>query len=449
MRYLALTLIIIAGLVLRVDHAWQGAAENLPDSAAYERIARGLHERSEFEQVGPGTPAHPQPASNYSPGLPLLAGGIFEVAGDDVRLVRLLLALIGTLAVPLTYLIAVRLCPFPPESVWPAAAGLTAAAICAFYPTLISYSEMLLTEPLAGTLIAGGVLAMLRARDQERMAAWLGVGLLLGMATMVRPEYLLVFGLVAATLIVVEHRGGVGHAVAPVAVMLLGLCLVIAPWTIRNVAEYGRLVPLSTGGGQTLYSGSYLPSGGNPTKVLPDLLERQPAIRAEIEKQNLLSGEGPESVTPERAFALVAARTLPRLNADEALSRLGQERYKNELRENPAGLAAFLGHKVLRIWWRGRSDLMQHFAGPLAHRLIIVAALAGLALLAFRKRPEFWILATVLVSVTLIGTILVATPRRALVLWPLISALAGIGMAGALALARGWLQRRSNPGAIA
>ncbi|MDQ2700785.1 MAG: hypothetical protein M3Y23_05590, partial [Actinomycetota bacterium] len=72
MRTIILMLIIAAGLALRVDAAWQGPVENLPDSAAYERIARGIHEDGEFEQAGPGTPAHPQPASNYSPGLPLL-----------------------------------------------------------------------------------------------------------------------------------------------------------------------------------------------------------------------------------------------------------------------------------------------------------------------------------------------------------------------------------------
>lgn len=450
MRYLTLTLIILAGLGLRVDYAWQGPAENPPDSAAYERIARGLHERGEFEQVGTGTPAHPQLASNYSPGLPLFAGAVFEVTGgDNVRLVRLLLALIAALAIPIVYLLAVRLFPLPPDSCWSAGAGLAAASICAFYPTLISYSGMLLTEPLAGTLIAGGLLLILNARDQERLMPWMGAGLLLGLATMVRPEYLLVFSVLALTLVLIDHRGGFRKAVVPVAVMLVGLCVVIAPWTVRNLAEFGRLVPLSTGGGQTLYSGSYVPSGGNPTRVMPDLLERNPGIDAQIERQNRASGEDPESVTPERVFALLAARDLPHLETDEALSRLGRERYEEEFRQDPAGLMLYLGHKTLRIWWRGRSDLMQHFAGPAVHRLIVLAALAGLLSLAFRRRPEFWILASILLTLTAIGTILVATPRRALVLWPLVSVLAGIGFSLAAALARGWLQRRKHPIAIA
>ncbi|HTU14886.1 MAG TPA: glycosyltransferase family 39 protein [Solirubrobacterales bacterium] len=442
MRLIALLLIVLAGLALRMDHAWQGPDENLPDSAAYERIARGLHEDGAFEQVGPGTPAHPQPASNYSPGLPFFAGGVFELTGsDDVRLVRILLALISTLAIPLCFLIGRRL--------GGDAAGLIAAAAVAFYPTLITYSGMLLTEPLAGTLIAGAVLAILKARDQRRLLPWAGAGLLLGLTTMVRPEYLWVSFLLALALVAIEIRGGFGHAIRPVAVMLLALGVVIAPWTIRNAIEYERLVPLSTGGGQTLYSGSYLPSGGNPTKVMPDLLRDNPVLLAEIERQNVRSGEGPESITPERVFGLLAAQQLPHMDTDAALARLGRERYMAALRNDPAGLASYFWRKALRIWWRGRAGFMQSDTGRMIHWLIIVSAITGLALLAVRRRPEFWIFGSIVLAATMIGVVLVASPRRALALWPLVAVLAGFGIRTAAELVRLELQRRKRPVAIA
>jgi len=442
LRLIALSLIVLAGLALRVDHAWQGPEENLPDSAAYERIARGLHQEGRFEQVGPGTPAHPQPASNYSPGLPLLTGGLFELTGsENVRWARLLLALISTLAIPLVFLIGRRL--------GGATGGLIAAGIVAFYPTLITYSEMLLTEPLAGTLIAGAVLAILRARDQARLGPWFGAGLLLGLATMVRPEYLLVSLVLAFVLVVLEIRGGTGFALRPVLTMLLALGLVIAPWTIRNALEYERLVPLSTGGGQTLYSGSYVPSGGNPTKVMPDLLRDEPGLLATIEAENEVSGEGPESITPERVFTLLAARRYPGLDTDAALSRMGRERYWHELRTDPAGLAAYFWRKTLRIWWRGRAGFMQSVPGRLIHWAIVVAAIVGLISLATRRRPEFWIFAAFVVAATVIGVLLVASPRRALVLFPLIAVLAGLGFRTAASLAAAHLQRRRRPVAIA
>ncbi|MGK2956153.1 MAG: glycosyltransferase family 39 protein [Solirubrobacterales bacterium] len=438
----ALILICLAGLVLRVDHAWQGSGENLPDSAAYERIASGLHEEGKFEQVGPGTPVHSQPASNYSPGLPLLAGGVFELFGtNDVRLVRLLLALIGAAAIPITFLIGRRLAGTD--------AGLIGAAAIAFYPTLITDSGMLLTESLAGTLIAGGALAILRARDQTRLLPWLLPGILLGLATMVRPEYLIIIGFLAVVLVLIEIRGGIGHAVRPVAMMALALIVVIAPWTVRNAVEYERVVPLSTGGGQTLFVGSYAPSNGNPTKVMPDLLAQNPVLKAEIDRQNRLSGEGPGSITPERVFTLLASQKLPHMETDAALSRLGQERYIDEFSQDPLALTGYLARKTLRIWWRGRSGAMEEFPGRLIHWVIVTASLIGLASLLVRRRPEFWIFAAILIAATVIGTILVASPRRALVLWPLVSVLAGVGAINAVALARSSLQRRQSPVAIA
>jgi 4-amino-4-deoxy-L-arabinose transferase-like glycosyltransferase len=438
LRLIALSLIVLAGLALRVDHAWQGPAENLPDSAAYERIARGLHEDGSFEQAGPGTPAHPQPASNYSPGLPLLAAAVFEVTGDDhVRLVRLLLALVSTLAIPLAFLIGRRL--------GGDTAGLAGAAIVAFYPTLVVYSEMLLTEPLAGTLVAGGVLAVLRARDGTGLAPWFGAGVLFGLAAMVRPEYLLVSLVVALALMAIEIRGGVGHALRPVSVMLLALVLVVAPWTARNTADHGRFVPLSTGGGQTVFSGSYVPSGGNPTKVMPAVLERNPDLLQHLRRQNAASGEGPESITPERVFTLLAAERHPGLATDAALARMGRERYLAELRSDPAGLMSYFWRKTLRIWWRAGPGLLKSGAGRAIQWAIVLAAIFGLASLLARRRPEFWVLAAMIVCVTLIGVLLVATPRRALVLVPVVSALAGVGLATAGAVAAGRLQRRRGP----
>jgi len=442
LRLIILILICVAGLGLRADQAWQGAGENLDDSAAYERIARGLHEEGAFRQVGPGTPAHPQPASNYSPGLPLFAGGVFELAGDDdVRLVRILLALISALAIPVVFLIGRRLAG--------PAAGLVGAAVIAFYPPLIANAGMLLTEPLAGTLLAGGVLAILKARDTGGLGTWLLAGLLLGLATMVRPEYLIICFCLALVLVLIEMRGGFRHSVIPVSVMLLALLIVIAPWTIRNVHEYGRVVPLSTGGGQTLFVGSYFPSHGNPTRVMPDLLEQNPVLKAEIERQNAVSGEGPESVTPERVLNLLAFQKLPRMNRDAALARLGRERYLGELTRDPFGLTTYLFRKTLRIWWRGQSGWIESPPGQVVHRAIVIFALAGLFMLAVRRRPEFWIFAVIALVATVLGTILVASPRRALVLWPLVSVLAGVGLTGAVTLARDALDNRRRPVAIA
>ena len=147
----ALIAILLLGLGLRVDYAWEGRAPVF-DAVAYARIAANLDEGNGFTAGSQAT----QPSSNYSPGLPLFAAGLYEVSGGvHERLARVVLALIGTLSVLFAYLIGRRL--------WGPAAGLIGARAVAIYPALLEYQGMLMTEPLAAALLSGAVLAMLWA----------------------------------------------------------------------------------------------------------------------------------------------------------------------------------------------------------------------------------------------------------------------------------------------
>ncbi len=100
----ALVAILLLGLGLRVGEAWDGRAP-VYDAAAYAAIAANLDEGNGFT-VGTGAT---QPSSNYSPGLPLLAAGIYKLSGGGERLARVILALIGSLSVLFAYLIGRRL----------------------------------------------------------------------------------------------------------------------------------------------------------------------------------------------------------------------------------------------------------------------------------------------------------------------------------------------------
>jgi len=424
-RLTVLILIVLAGLGLRLDAAWTGSANNLPDSAAYERIARGLEQRGEFQQAGPGTLERTQQASNYSPGLPLLVGGIFAVTGnDDARTARLALALIAAMAIPLTYLLGVRM--------HGTTAGLTGAAIVAFYPTLIGDAGMILTEPLAGTLIIGAVLLLLRARDRERLSAWIPPGLLLGLTAMVRPEYLAITALLGLMLLVLGFtRERSFRPLAPVAVMLLSAVVVVTPWMAHNFAEMGRLVPISTGGGQTLFAGSYLPSGGDPQKVTPHLLESRPMLAKAVAEE---TGMKPEAAPADRVFTIMASQTHPEMEPDAALALMGRNQYLKEMKRDPVAFSAFAFKKAHRIWWRGRSALTDQLPGKLLHWLIAALSLAGLAGLARHRPYEFRVIALLLLGATLIGVLFIASPRRALALWPLVATLSGIGIALASSL---------------
>lgn len=444
MRLVILIPILLLGLFLRVDSAWQGAPENMPDSAAYERIARGLHRDGVFAETGRGTPAHPQAATNYSPGLPLLVAGWFDLTGsEDVRSARLLLALISALSIPLAWMLAGRLAPPRFRTV----AEIAAAATVAFYPTVIVDAGMLLTEPLAGTLIAAGLLFGLKAGDRPGVGPHcLLAGALFGLAAIVRPEYLPI-GLLAGLALWLAIRRRTGRrAAVPAAALVAALGLTVAPWLAWAGQETGRPVPVSTGGGQTLFTGSVLASDGDPQKVMPQLLAENPSIAAELKRENLAGGEAAVAITPERVFEALAARTHPGLPTDLALTRMGRDNYLQALRSDPAGLAGFLAAKSVRVWWRGRSDVTGSTTGKLAHWLILALAVGGLVSLTVRRRPELWPILALAIGATAVGAVLVASPRRSLAIWPVVATLAGVGFAGLVALCRPALRPETATG---
>ena len=161
----ALVAILLLGFGLRFGEAWDGRAP-VYDAAAYAAIAANL-ERGEGFTVGAGAT---QPSSNYSPGLPLFVAGIYKVTGGvHERLARLVLALIGSLSVLLAYLLGRRLARpgvSPNQGreklhgAEPVLAGLIAAMVVAVYPALLEYQGMLMSEPLAATLLAAAVWAI-------------------------------------------------------------------------------------------------------------------------------------------------------------------------------------------------------------------------------------------------------------------------------------------------
>jgi 4-amino-4-deoxy-L-arabinose transferase-like glycosyltransferase len=414
-RTIVLVAVLALGVGLRVDNAWEGRAP-VYDAAAYAAIAANL-ERGKGFTLGPGAT---QPASDYSPGLPLAAAGLYALSGGvHERLARVVLALLGSLSVLFSFLIGRRLGGF-----W---AGLIGAAAVAIYPALLEYQGMLMGEPLAAALLSGAVLAVLWADDARER--WLVPGILLGALTLVRPEYLAVSLPVAVVVFARRGREGWASCLVQSLIMLVGLVVVVAPWTIRNEVALGRFVPISTGGGQVLFAGSYMPSGGDPERVGEEVLARHPGLRGELPREPRL----------EQILAALARQRYPGMEADAALARMGRERLWGDVSEQPLEYVGFLGAKLANVWWRGPRDVMREPVWEALHWALLAFGLLGLGILGWRRRWEALLLGTVLLSATAIGLLLVASPRRALVTIPLLAALAGAGAtASGGSLARRW-----------
>lgn len=410
----ALVAILLLGVGLRVGYAWEGR-QPVYDAAAYATIAANL-ERGEGFTLGRGAT---QPASNYSPGVPLLAGGLYKLTGGvHERLARIVLALVGSLSILFAYLIGRRLSgPL---------AGLIGAAAVAVYPALLEYQGMLMGEPLAAMLLSGAVLAMLWAAGRE--GGWLVPGLLLGALALVRPEYLAISLPIAVVVFARDGRDGWRQCLLQALVMLVGLAVVVAPWTVRNAIALDRFVPISTGGGQVLFAGSYLPAGADPEGVGREVLERHPGLRRQL----------PPDARLEQILAALAVQRFPGMESDAALARMGRERLWDEVSTEPVVYAGFVAAKVGRIWSHGPRDVMREPLWEALHWLLVAFGLLGLGVLAWQRRWEALLLGAILLAVTATGALLVASPRRVLITVPLVAALAG---AGAAWLLGAWQQR--------
>ncbi len=483
----ALVAVLLLGLGLRIGEAWDGRAP-VYDAAAYAAIARNLDAGRGFT-VGPRAT---QPSDDYSPGLPLLVAGLYKLTGGPhERLARLVLAVLGTLAVLFAYLLARRLAaaldacrpegderdddgrpvdachPYPDERgdgcARAVVAGLVAALFVAIYPATIEYTGMLMTEPLAATLLAGGILAILWAGDARGGEAgstaawawrWAAAGLTLGALAMVRPEYLAI-GLLLACLIALHERFAAGsqlvsdggtnreragrgtwrRGLAAGAIVALGIVVVVAPWTVRNAVALHRFVPISTGGGQVLYAGTYLPSDGNPEAVGAALVAEHPGLF------------GPRAVANlrlEQILARLAEHRYPEMEPEQALAKMGREQLSEDVTEHTGEYLGFLARKVGRIWSHGPRDVMREPVWEVFHWALVALGLLGLALLARRRRQEALLIGAVFLAITLISALLVASPRRVLVVVPLLAACAGAAAVWLAATARA-LPRRGRP----
>jgi hypothetical protein len=435
----ALVAILLLGVGLRVGEAWDGRAP-VYDAQAYTAIARNLDAGNGFT-VGAGAT---QPSSNYSPGLPLFVAGLYEATGGvHERLARVVLAVVGALSVLFAYAIGRRLgrALQRPEAsevagvpaserlvkkgrysaqnsptVWPALVG---ALVVAVYPALLEYQGMLMSEPLAAALLSGGVLAALWAWDGG-WVRWLSPGALFGALALVRPEYLGVAALVAVVVFAREARGDWRHSLLRAALFLGALAVIIAPWTIRNAVALDRFVPISTGGGQVLFAGTYLPSDGDPEKVGAEVVRDNPQLFAPQDAQRLRL---------EQILARLAHARYPEMETDQALSKMGKEQLWDDISDEPVEYAGFVATKVGRIWSHGPRDVMSEPVWEVLHWLLLAFGLLGLAILAWKRRWEALLLGTIFLGITAISALLVASPRRVLVLVPLLAALAATTLA--------------------
>jgi 4-amino-4-deoxy-L-arabinose transferase-like glycosyltransferase len=210
-------------------HAW---AQTIADGIGWVRVP---HPELGLFHVAP------EPSAEHGPLFSLVLAGFYKLGATGWTAQKICVCGIGASTILFTGLAA--------REVAGRRAGLIAAWIAALYPFLWVADGTLLAESLYAALIAASLwlaLRFVRAPSAGRAAA---LGAVLGLASLARGEALF---LVPLLLIPLAWRA---RSVRAGVAMLVAFGLVLAPWTLRNLARFEAPVLISTNS-NSVFAGS-------------------------------------------------------------------------------------------------------------------------------------------------------------------------------------------------
>jgi len=348
-----LALILLLAFALRAIWAMVIPVVPVSDAVAYDAFARTLVEHGTF-----GWTAN-EPTSFWPPGTTFLHAALFWTFG--FRYEPIVVANIG-LSLGIV-LVSARLA----DRFWGHRVALLTALVLAVWPTLVMYSTILASE-LPFLLLTLLALDVWTQKGRHATAQAVLVGLLLGLAALVRPQALLLPFLLAFSTIA---TGGLSGPVVLQQIRLLlmaGLvmAMVVAPWTWRNHQLYGEPVLISTNGGITLWMGNAPGTDGRYMDV-PQAYDHLP----ENERARILGQEARDHIRQDPlGFASRALRKLVILYGNESVG----------VGWNEAGIRQALGEP-----WIPRLKRLTQISWALILALALVGAWASLSRQGWRR----------------------------------------------------------------
>jgi Dolichyl-phosphate-mannose-protein mannosyltransferase len=280
------------------------------DAAVYDKLAWNL-----LDGHGMSVDMAPpyQPLALRTPAYPGFLAVVYSLAGrqpDAVRLVQIALSVITCLLVTL---IALRIIGELGAQV----AGLAYAVL----PSLVVAPSLLLSEVNQAFLVMLTIYCLSRGLDRPRRFWFASSGLLLGLATLNKPDVQLVFApLYGAVLAVANGRREIRRHVV---VAILIFAAVVTPWVARNWLAFDRFIGVATGTGYAAMV-SKLEMEGHIGDRLHEALEARYGAdfrRTYGRQLTFLDGALPDQDALRRSEILVFIRSEPATYAVHTIRR--------------------------------------------------------------------------------------------------------------------------------
>lgn len=422
-----LVYILLAGVAVRAL-LWNGfRSEPLSvwDEKDYHALAVNLLRYGEYTYTPGGTPTSLRP-----PLYPALVAAVYSVAGEgNLAAVRLLQAAISLLTVGAAFALG--------RSVVSKRAAYWLAGLLCFYPSLLAYNNLLLTEVLFTFLLTLACLLTVLGLQRSSIGLFAAVGLILGLAALTRSVVWMAPPFLAAFLFFFLRGNWSGRLVAPMA-LLLTFAATIAPWAVRNTKLQDTFVAVDVMGGRNFMMGNY---------------RYTPLYRS----WDAISLEGPQSWVAELRATFPADQFEDRYGSQGKVDKLALACGLRFVREHP-GLT--IQRSVVRFFdfWGLERELSagagRGYYGQMSkiafvgltmltagtYAAVILLALFGLFFASPADRRGHWLLVCVIAYVCVLHTIVFGHSRYHLPLVPLVL----LYTAGALTQVRAiWAQRRS------
>ena len=226
----------IRGLYLLVHpgHSYFRNTIYAADGLDYDRLAKSI-------LAGGGYAMDGLPTSVVVPGYPFFLALIYAILGLNVVWVRVAQTVLGAA----TCLVIGRLA----ATAYGRRAEPWAALLAALYLPFVQTASYISSECFFTFILAMSLWCAVRQTDAgASLPGAAAAGLLTGLAVLTRP--------IAAVCVPAFSAGillrGPGRA-GRVGVFALAVLFVWTPWVVRNQVAFGRFIPLSTGGGISLY----------------------------------------------------------------------------------------------------------------------------------------------------------------------------------------------------
>jgi 4-amino-4-deoxy-L-arabinose transferase-like glycosyltransferase len=305
-----LTLILVAAVLIRIPIAiYMGdqitVLPGIQDQVSYDALARSLLDGrgySFMEKWYPFTPAN-TPTAHWSFIYPLYLAGIYAVTGYHPLLARLVQGVVsGALICLLVYLIGRRVAD--------EVTGLVSASLAAVYGYFIYYNVALMTETFFIVLVLLALYLSMELKEKPTLTRWLLLGLVLGIASLLRQTILLFVPFLILWLFWELKKDGIRWWYFTVPIIII--ILLIAPWTLRNYSVYNKFLLLNSNAGYALFASNNPNLGtdwNNEEVVVP--LPEELAGQNEAELDRVLTKRAIESILkdPERYLWLTLDKT--------------------------------------------------------------------------------------------------------------------------------------------